>query len=352
MPQLEEYLFGIPLSTHRDRNVELGEFPYELIISAISVVMFRTTIPALPLNQEPVALRWFFGVLLGFLAYSNRSYELIAAVEIFSYAVPICLYADWPLLPWKGLVPPRYSNLLRLLLIAVSAALSLGICHVVATGELLPWIQWCTPKSVWEGMASFLPIKELQAAYDILDHFVNEPGLLQHQVGRLLFVTFHFQCGIGYLGIDFLKEEQHRRNQLVRMDITSSDGGAEEEDDASSGDNKSNGKTRMEKDTPLKNGSSSIVSGKKEASSKTTSRLDRRLEKSRRFQRTAAPFILYTAVPYMIKIIAYGNLNAFAYSCFKDDIHRTVRLYDLFEHESHLVAVAEHSATSPEGTYA
>lgn len=340
MTQLEESLFGIPLSTHRNRTVPLGEFPYELFIAAFSVFMFRTTIPALPSNREPMALRLFFGILLAFLAFTNKSYELIAAVELYSYAVPICLYADWILLPWKSLVQPQYLNLLRLVLIAVSAALSLGISHVIANGELLQWIQWSTPTAISEGLASFLPIKEVQAAYDILDRFVMEPGLLRHHVSRLLFVTFHIQCGVGYLGIDFLKEEQHRRNMLVRMDISS-----EGEDDGQGKDATTTTNSNGNKKGTESNGSSSGAM----TTSSSKSAMQRRLENSRRFQRTAAPFILYAAVPYMIKIIAYGNLNAFAFSCFKDDIHRTVRLYDLFEHDSHLVAVAEHSATSPEG---
>lgn len=344
MTQLEESLFGIPLSTHRNRSVALGEFPYELGIAAFSVLMFRTTIPALPSNQEPLALRWFFGVLLGFLAFTNKSYELIAAVELFSYAVPICLHADWILLPWKSLVQPQYFNFLRLILIAISAVLSLGVSHVVATGELLQWIQWCTPSAISEGFSSFLPIKEVQAAYDILDRFVMEPGLLRYQVSRLLFVTFHIQCGIGYLGIDFLKEEQHRRNMLVRMDVSGGEDDDEEEKSASKDVQSSTSTNSSSKGTKAKNGGAEKIT----TSSSSKSAMNRRLENSRRFQRTAAPFILYAAVPYMVKIIAYGNLNAFAFSCFKDDIHRTVRLYDLFEHDSHLVAVAEHSATSPE----
>lgn len=74
------------------------------------------------------------------------------------------------------------------------------------------------------------------------------------------------------------------------------------------------------------------------------------MQRAQRFQRTAAPFIFFTAVPYMIRVIAYGNLNAFAYACFKDDVHRAVRLYDLFEHDNYLVALAEHSAKAPAGT--
>jgi hypothetical protein len=324
MTQFEEHLFGIPLSTHRNRISDnpYGEFHYEFIIAAISVVMFRTTIRAT--SNEPTMLRWFFGILLGFLAYSDKSYELIAAVELFSYGVPICLFADWPLAPLKSFVKPHYNNLLRLSLISISAALSLAASHVISTGALLRWLQWCTPATISDAIASFLPIKEVQSAYNILDRFVSQPGLLNHQLSRLLFVTFHVQCGMGYMGIDFLKEEQNRRNQLVRMDIARGEEANDDEGGISSADSKE-GKGEMTK-------------------------TDHQVNKARRFQRSAGPFILYTAVPYMIKIIMYGNLNAFAYSCFKDDIHRSVRLEGLFEHDSHLVAVAEHSATSPEGT--
>lgn len=326
MTKLEEHLFGIPLSTHRsqdDFHQPFGEFPYELYIAAISVVFFRTTIPAT--KNEPVVLRWFFAILLAFLAYSDKSYELIAAVELFSYAVPICLLADWPVAPWKRIVQPPYYNLLRLALIAVSAVLSLGLSHLFATGELLRWVQWCTPVAVTDSFSSFLPIHEVQSAYHILSQFIAEPGRLDHQINRLFFVTFHVQCGIGYLGIAFLMEEQNRRNQLVRMDMTR----GEEGDD----------------DTSKAKGPNGVT----ENNNNTTTKEDRRIQKARKFQRTAGPFILYTAVPYMLKIIGYGNLNAFAFHCFKDDIHRAVRLEGLFEHDSHLVAVAEHSATSPEG---
>jgi len=320
MTQFEEYLFGIPLSTHRNRTTSshpFGEFHHELVIAAVSVVMFRTTVRVS--SNEPMMLRWFFGILLGFLAYSDKSYELIVAVELFSYVVPICLLSDWPLSPWKNYIKPQYNNFVRLSLVFVSAGLSMALSHVFATGAFSRWLAFVTPTQISNAVASLLPIKEVRSAYDILDRFVSEPGLLDHQIRRLLFVTFHVQCGMGYMGIDFLKEEQNRRNELVRMDVT----GEEKSDD-----------------TNVTPGTSS------EADQKTTGY---RLNKARNFQKTAGTFILYSAVPYMIRIIAYGNLNAFAFSCFKDDIHRMVRLDGLFEHESHLVAVAEHSATSPEG---
>ena len=323
MTQFEEHLFGIPLSTHRSRSSHhpFGEFHYELIIAAISVVMFRTTVRIT--SSEPITLRWFFGVLLGFLAFSDKSYELIAAVELFSYTVPVCLFADWPLSPWRNFVKPQYNNLLRLFLISISAALSMALSHALATGAVLRWVYWCTPPAISQAFASFLPIKEVKSAYNILDRFVSEPGLLNHQISRLLFVTFHIQCGMGYMGIHFLKEEQNRRNQLVRMDIARGE--------------------ELDKDE------CGISSDSTNQPKENMTKSDQRAKKATDFQRSAGAFILYTAVPYMIRIIAYGNLNAFAFSCFKDDVHRAVRLEGLFEHDSHLVAVAEHSATSPEG---
>jgi hypothetical protein len=145
--------------------------------------------------------------------------------------------------------------------------------------------------------------------------------LLRDQVARLFFITFHVQVGIGYLGIDFLKREQERRNQLVRMDMTDS----------------------------IISDHNDTTNSSKKYDNIHQKQQENRSKKSQQFQRTAAPFIFFTAVPYMIKVIAYGNLNAFAYSCFKDDVHRAIRLYDLFENDNNLVALSQHSAKAPAG---
>jgi hypothetical protein len=184
-----------------------------------------------------------------------------------------------------------------------------------------------TPSWVMEGLSWLFPIEEVQAAYDIIDRFILEPTLLQAQIARLLFITFHIQVGIGYLGINFLNKEQERRNRLVRMDMIGEDD--EAEDDQST----ENGKKEQ--------------TGDKKASVSETKKLSR----AKRFQKSAAPFIFLTAVPYMCQIIGYGNLNAFALACFKDDVHRAVRLYDLFEHDNNLVAMSLHSAKGPAGMY-
>lgn len=312
MTQLQEYLFGIPLSTHRDRGLDHAPFPYELLIAAISIIFFRTTI-----YQQNDPTRWAFGLILGYLTYTNQSYELITSLEFFSYAVPYFLFSEsLPFVFGQKKTTKQAKDLpIRFFLILISGCLSFYICSLVGSGNLFHWIALITPSFVNDGLATLFPIAEIQAAYDIINRFILEPGLLRYQVSRLLFTTFHIQYGIGYLGIDFLKQEQERRNQLVRMDL-------------------------QEETKPT---TSSQNNGPKENKKKPLSKM----EKSRKFQRSAAPFIFFVAVPYMLKIIFFGNLNAFAYACFKDDVHRAVRLHDLFDHDNNLVALANHSAKSP-----
>jgi hypothetical protein len=103
-------------------------------------------------------------------------------------------------------------------------------CHVVPNGALFCAASLVTPTTLREGLAALFPIHEISAVYQIMDEFIHEPCLLRAQVARLLFITFHIQVGIGYLGIDFLKREQERRNQLVRMDM-GIEGNDDEDDD-------------------------------------------------------------------------------------------------------------------------
>ena len=134
------------------------------------------------------------------------------------------------------------------------------------------------------------------------------------------------------------KKEQNRRNTLVRMDIDVTDEDEDEIDKTPGSDNNETATISTTKDIPL---TEKALQQKKKKSKMN--------KKAHRFKRTALPFILYTASPYMVEIIAYGNLNAFAFVCFKDDVHRAVRLYDLFDHDNYLVALADHSAKSPAG---
>lgn len=433
--QLSESFFSIPISTYRERGSLLTSsssllgtsfhnddnnniidsattttttpfneipFPYSMIISAISILFFRTTIHQ---HNEPRSLRWFFATLLSFLTYSNKSYELICAVELFSYAVPFLLYSKMMILdhhhhPWvkqsqqqqnqqqndnnhrnnddktimshptttttttRTTILPLNSNAIRIGLIVLSGIVCLISCHVIANGTIFHTLSIITPTFVMEGLEALFPIQEVLAAYNTIDVFIYEQGLLQSQVARLLFITFHIQVGIGYLGIDFLKREQERRNQLVRMDMvgTTADDDSDDDENDNDDDNDDNnngsrnftttqtnedGKTGSNNNTRSNNPTTTTPMKRK----KKQTMNDKMMKQSLKFQRTAAPFIFFTAVPYMLEVIAYGNLNAFAYMCFHDDVHRAVRLYDLFDHDNNLVALAAHSAKSPAGTY-
>lgn len=60
--------------------------------------------------------------------------------------------------------------------------------------------------------------------------------------------------------------------------------------------------------------------------------------------------VFATALPYMIQIIAFGNMNKFAFSCVQDEMHRVIRFEQVFAVDHHLTAIAQDSAVSPEGT--
>lgn len=302
-------LFGIlPMSTHRDRDLgpdAATYFQYEAAIAAISIVFFRLTVRK---KAEPRAVTWFFGILLGCLSYMRKSYELITAVELFSYAVSLLL-THWP---------SSYKNhvLLRLMTIAASAAMSLLMAHVLLSPSSKGMdfmVAIFMPPPVMSVLNNLFPIEEFKATLDIMRSFAH-PEILEKQLAHLLFVTIHIQCGMGFLGIDFLKKEQSRRNQLIRLDLA--------DEDTSEPDN--------------------VVATT--ADEKTSARHVR----ASRFQRSAGPFILFAALPYMLQIITFGNINKFAFVCVEHEMHRIVRLDELFEDHNNLAAMAADSATSPE----
>jgi len=309
MNSTEVSLFGVALTTHRDKHLgpqATSYFQYESAIAAIAILFFRTTVHQ---KKEQVLLRWFFALLLTSLAYCKKSYELILAVEFFSYAVAWLVQTR----PKTGQSSQRKTIAIQLVSIAASATASLLLSRLIVSGALGKLLSILTPRFVVRILHALFPIAEMQAAYKIMMDF-SDPLVLSKQVNHLLFITFHIQVGMGYLGIDFLKKEQHRRNLLIRMDMADT-----EEERAAANGSKHNATTNV------------------------------RLERSRKFQRGAVPFILFAAFPYMLQIITYGNINKFAFTCLQHDLHRTVRLNELFDHDNHLTAMANDSPTSPEG---
>lgn len=313
-------------------------FQHERLIAALSILFCRLTVTSTAFSattgpgsdsapREPFGLRVFFSVLLAVLAYAKRPYDVICALQMFSYAVPI-------LLPQirRGGGRNLLSGCAALL---GSGVLSFLLCRGAASGELLRLLGMISPTPLVRLIKYLFPIDELAAAHAIVLQFTDSE-LLQRQVDHLLFVTFNIQVGIGYLGIGFLKAEQMRRNMLVRMEVI--EGDAEEEKETSSGNVK---KTTV---------------AKKADSTASSERLDRASEKvrekqllaSKKFRRSAAPFIFFTVVPYMFQIIFFGNMNMFAFTCVKDDIHRMVR-EGVFESDgTRLVKLAQETNTSPD----
>ena len=309
----------------------MSAFPYEDLIAATAIVFFRATVRWE--KQEPAILRWFFCALLAALAYTQKSYELIAAVEIFSYVVSWLLVRP---LSWSASTgatrssSPQQEAWIRLLSIAVGAIGSMLLSHsIFGSGILLRMLRWLTPGFVVQTLEYLFPIAEMKAAYDIMYQLAMEPEVLRHMMERLAFVTFHIQVGMGYVGIDFLRQEQSRRNLLIRLDV-------KEE-----GEKSSEGATKAHD----KNG---IAEHSQQQQPPKPDNLSRR---ARHFQRGAAPFIFKVALPYMAQIIIYGNINRFAFSCVHDEMHRAIRYRQVFEHDNHLTSLATDSPTSPEGSY-
>jgi len=164
-----------------------------------------------------------------------------------------------------------------------------------------------------QGLQYLLPISEFSNAYTMITRFTTNTNELKSQLYQLLFVTFHIQVGMGFIGIDFLRKEQLRRNQLVLIDQQSLTTNAN--DNLSTTKNDSNNK----------------------------------LQKARMFRKSTLPFIVFTVIPYMCQLILFGGLNMYAYSCFKDDLHRAVRLNVLFENDAHLVSISSSSTTKSPG---
>lgn len=186
----DELFFGLPLTTARVKDLPFDAdsyFLYEAAIAAISIVFFRCTVPFK--KDEPVVLRWFFAIVLGFLAFSKKSYTLISAVELFSYLVPVVLGSNLSAVKAKTSLP---ENFLRLALVAVSGCFSLMISHYAASGELMRHLSLITPAYVSNLMHALIPIDEVAAAYNIMAKF-QKKEILDQQIDHLLFVTFHMQ---------------------------------------------------------------------------------------------------------------------------------------------------------------
>jgi ABC-type multidrug transport system fused ATPase/permease subunit len=177
---------------------------------------------------------------------------------------------------------------------------------------------------------SFIPVSEIKSAYDLLIEFVR-PEILNKKIQYLLFITFHIQTAMGFLGIEFLRNEQSRKNALIKIEDELKKH-KEETTKEKTGPKMQNGKS---KSTPVPNNST-----------------EQEIDLSKKFRSSAAPFIIFIALPYMAQIVFYGAVNMFALHCFRDDIHRTIRLNDLFDNGGHRFVATSNASTLSPGAYA
>ena len=305
-------------------------------------------------NKLELVLRLIASVSLGLMTYLRMDYDLICSVHLCSHVLPAVMnwfvnfmnkrnnVNDISNEKSKGkkakksnknpsssaTTPPSLALSIGLSVILLSSLpLCLLACRLLSTTTFVAsLIKMSVPVPIKNAFRYMLPISELTASYDIVSSFVSDKELLHDMLCHLMFVTFHIQIGLGHIGIAFLTSEQRRKNMLIRMDVENTVPKKQTNGESKSGDGVGvNG-----------------VNGSEEGS--TASKFDA----SRKFRRSAPSFILLTVLPYMFQIILFGNLNNFAFMNVRNQIHRSVRIHELFDHDSHLTAIASESASSPE----
>ena len=326
--------------------------------------------------------RTIISLALGGMAYNDIGYDYVYALHLWSHALPAVLLtfhnassAAASLKMWEGNIKRKFASrhgaraaedgdeeeedspsLLLSLMISIVIFISVPSCLFVTRWimnydgySILPSVltkatttggtmTMTMPQSIVDVIYYSLPIKEITASYNVLQtFFANDGGgggdgggngqELQNMLTHLLFVTFHVQMGMGHVGIAFLMKEQDRKNMLVRMDVDDND---DDDDDDVVNDEKEQQKS--------KNNNKGRKTNNKTTT--TATKQNKIKDASYNFRRTAPTFIFYAVLPYMFQIIFFGNINKYAYIQVRDNIHRTVRIRELFVHDGHLTAMA------------
>eukprot|EP00804_Cyclotella_cryptica_P025185 CCRYP_016989-RC/>CCRYP_016989-RC protein AED:0.09 eAED:0.09 QI:182/1/1/1/0.8/0.81/11/1581/464 len=354
-------------------------FELEPLLSASAVFFCRFVVVTGSLTGCPHSTRyksWEFvmrtvlALVLGVMAFMGIKYEWICAMHLWSHALPWALGMCWRMsgssaedvagardvsgaltsseekghnansaLGEKGSAPPSLVTSIVISTVSLlSFPLCLLICRLLSSPSFFAALPTFIPSPVKDTIVYMFPISEMTASYDIISAFYTTPeqkNRLHDMLRHLLFVTVHIQFGLGHIGIDFLTSEQKRKNMLIRMDV---DNPAPVEN----GDNAKNANGTQHK-AGLTNGSRT-TNGEDNGSARNMGTFDA----SRAFRRSAPSFIFFCVLPYMFQIILFGNLNNFSFMYVRNQIHNSVRIDELFNHDSHLEALASESATSPE----
>jgi hypothetical protein len=341
---------------HHSNTTKPALYELEPHIAALAIFFCRFVIISGSLTASPdghtsvlgkstieFGLRLGMSIILAGMAYMRMDYDVICSVHLWSHVLPTLLGWCVNLLGKnsgegkKGSKkqqskkkkaaespPPSLTMSIGIsTLLLVSLPSCLYMCRLFSNLTFLSLVIQQVPTPVSNAFHYMFPIEELAASYDIVTSFVSDKELLHDMLAHLLFVTFHIQMGLGHIGIAFLTSEQRRKNMLIRMDVENPN------PNTTNGGNKKKGKKEQN------------VNGEH-----TTKKM--KFDPSRKFRRTAPSFILFAVLPYMFQIILFGNLNKFAFMNVQNQIHRSVRIQELFDHDSHLTAIASESATSPD----
>lgn len=275
-------------------------FPFECSIAAISILFCRLTV--VMSSSEPLGLRIILSFVLGGMCYYYHTVnQKLSWIILFWEALS---YLPVPIYFWLEHQRKKNSQETNSKKISCwkKKMRNVPLPMTAAIVSLLILLALSYPKRhlLLDPLYYVLPIQEFREAYILISRFTSDHGLLNSNLFQLLFVTIHIQVGMGFLGIDFLRQEQIRRNQLVLIDSA-----------AYSGDEK------------------------------------RRM--AEKFQKGIYPFVLFVVLPYMLQLIIFGGMNLFSYTCVKDELHRAVRLHALLDHEMNLVSISTNSTAKTPG---
>jgi len=376
-------LFPALMTTHMKHAVGEGIeeqshsllFPYDRILAVLAVTYCRYTVCY---QNESKLSRLFWSLVLGCCSYQRYDYWFQGYIHVVSFSVfmyeTLCSYyinnqnkkdgststvsfsSSTKTAAASSATPSLEDMTKKTQVMTVLGTLLLALGHLlfswsypmhehslfqsklyeVYVSPMLALLPSSVPSdtyTVWKLVSYLLPLDEFQQAHDIIVEFVS-PAELYAKGGHLLFVTFHIQVGMGYLGISFLREEQSRKNALVKI---------EDEVKRINGEN-TNGnveiaaaanKKKKTKQQQQRNDTNNNNQKNKKTDAKPS-------DPSKKFRNSAGPFIFLVALPYMFQIVLYGGLNMYAFHCFRDDIHRTIRLTDLFH--------SHHDGKTPDGS--
>jgi ABC-type multidrug transport system fused ATPase/permease subunit len=353
LPLVERMVLSIfpTLSTHRiidpyDNSNHKGDdyFAYETLMATISIIYCRYIVT---FSGETQLVRILNALILGYLTWRNEDYWVIIASQITSHFLSFCVSQFQ-----NHKIGTKMENGSKKSPASSPSSIAVEVMKFMArfcVGTSVIWFlihdlfmdklflnkvyEFVVPTKllrlqVYEALCYLIPVEEVKQAYDLVADFVD-PSTLKTQVSHLFFITFHIQVAMGTLGINFLRTEQIRKNALILLESK-----LKKQQQTSGNDNNT---------ASTSNGHNS-----KPANDTSNKKADKE-DVSREFRRGAAPFILLAAVPYMVQIIFFGGLNMYAFHCFRDDVHRTVRLTGLFDNGGNrfVQTALDSSALSP-----